>query len=146
MNEPHDFNQDSDDDPTIEAALSPLRSIEPTAAARARNRTAIAAALEESNRAKSVRLAPWWRRSISVPVPVAACVLLIISLLVASKFQSKSEAPKSVPAAETTPSSGPPTNAPIDNQPLVYRETATYVCGIGELHSTRGYFFKEQNQ
>ena len=29
---------------------------------------------------------------------------------------------------------------------LVYRESATYVCGIGQLHSTRGYFFKEQDR
>jgi hypothetical protein len=29
---------------------------------------------------------------------------------------------------------------------LVYRETATYVCGIGQVKSTHGYFFKEQDR
>ncbi len=145
MNEPHEFSREPDD-PAIEAALAPLRSIEPTAAARAHNREAITAALEELKQPEFVRPAPWWRRSISIPVPVAACLLLIMSLLVVSSFQGKGEPLKSVPAAESAQPSEAPSDEPGESRQLVYRQTATYVCGIGELKSTRGYFFKEQDR
>lgn len=146
MNEPREHRQELDVDPAVEAALSPLRSIEPTAVARVRNRDAVAAALDELKQQKTVRKVPWWQRSISVPVPIAACALLLISLLVVAELQGKSELPKPVPAAEITSPSAPPADTPVENPPLVYRETSTYVCGIGELRSTRGYFFKEQNR
>lgn len=156
MNDPNDYAIEPDDDPALERAFAGLRSIEPPLAARIENRIAVAKALSLSMSANRQRRLPWWRRSISVPVPIAACFLLICALAVASRFRGDDErSPLPMAEHEQRPQSvhetygetatvapGEPDARPV----LVYRETATYLCGIGQLKSTRGYFFKEQDR
>jgi hypothetical protein len=155
MNQPNDCRTEPDDDSALERALSSLKSIEPPLATRIQNRTAVAAALVSFMSANRRRHLPWWRRTISVPLPVAACFLLICALAVASRFRGDDDkSPLQMAVHDQRPLTAQgagkaPTIADgrSDAHPvLVYRESATYLCGIGQLHSTRGYFFKEQDR
>jgi hypothetical protein len=143
MNDPHDFSIEPED-PALERALSGLRSIEPPLAARIQNRTAIAEALSSLTSANRRRRLPWWRRSISVPFPVAACLVLIAALALALRFRSDGE--QSHAASAPSDKDAIVTSQPDARPVLVYRETATYLCGIGQLKSTHGYYFKEQDR
>ncbi len=156
MSEPNDCHAEPEDAPALERALSALKSIEPPLATRIQNRTAVAEALSSLMSANRQRHLPWWRRSISVPLPFAACVLLVCALTVASRFRGDDErSPVQMTVHDRRPQPVQGTSGETatvgagqsDAHPvLVYRETATYVCGIGQLKSTRGYFFKEQDR
>jgi hypothetical protein len=156
MNQLNDYRVEPNDDPALERVLSPLRSIEPPLVARVENRIAVAEALCSLMSANRKRRSAWWRRSISVPVPIAACFLVVCSLPLALRFHGESQpSPAHMAERERRPehavgasretvtvAPGEPDARPV----LVYRESATYVCGIGQLKSTRGYFFKEQDR
>ncbi len=87
MNDPSDCRIEPDDDPALEVVLSPLRAIEPPLAARIKNRLAVAEALGSFTNVGRRPGLPWWRRTVSVPLPVAACLLLICALGVSSRFR-----------------------------------------------------------
>ena len=95
----------------------------------------------------SVRNVPWWRRSISVPLPLAACVLLAFVLLGAVALRSGNAHNLEVRPAEQTRTASLDSADGADARPaLTYRASATYLCGIGQIQSTYGYFFTERNR
>jgi hypothetical protein len=153
-----------DDDRKIFNALSKLRGIDPPAGSRIRNRAAVDEALRaiDSETPELVRPMPWWQRSVSVPLPLAACLLFVFVLLGAVALRSGNAHDVQVGPAqqiqvfnphprplsrkgrgETELADSPDAEA---HPALVYRASATYLCGIGQVHSTHGYFFTEQGQ
>jgi hypothetical protein len=156
MNDPNDCRLEPDDDPALEALLSRVRAIEPPLAARIKSRLAVTEALESLANVTRRSGLPWWRRSVSVPLPVAACFLLVCALGVASRFrgddgtspvQTSMHDQRAQAAHDASGERAAVTATQFDARPvLVYRESATYLCGIGQLKSTHGYFFKEQDR
>ena len=68
------------EDAPLRSLLAPLASIEPSAGLRGRNRGRVLAALREQQSVGPLGDAiPWWRRQVSVPLPLAAVVLLCLA-------------------------------------------------------------------
>lgn len=146
-----DRHSDRDlNDQTIEQILSRLKQLEPPLESRVANREAVAAELARMTEKRRERALPFWRRTVSVPWPVAAAVLAMLvalSLLplrsshnvqpVASTPAVDRNDPESVQRIENKvkPASKTPT--------LAYYETTTYMCGIGPLRSEAKYIFEE---
>jgi hypothetical protein len=128
-----------------------LRGIEPTVASRVKNRTVIAAALACRN--SGAAPAAWWRRSVSIPVPVAmaACVVFLASVLlwlprlkdaaVGAESVAGSTVAEHQGASNTTETSL--NSGEDDDTPLEYRASATYVCGVGRISYESAYYFQE---
>lgn len=156
MNDQYDSLPEPDDDAMFEESLSHLKRIEPPLETRIGNRMAIAGELSSmltTNRRRRLR---WWRRSISVPVPVAASLLVVLGAsMLQSVFLGRPE-PSPVHMAARDHSLGH-ADAPRETMAIAasardahpvleYRISETYVCGIGRLKSESGYFLKEQNR
>jgi hypothetical protein len=120
------------DDPVLQDMLAPLKHLEPPLEARIANRQAVSAALASLPAVNPKRHWPWWRRSISVPVPIAAALVLIMAAALFSNLRSP-PAKHSIgahAAAGTFPKSAP------DIRPAAkFYETETYLCGVGRLSS-----------
>lgn len=154
MNDDNDLTADSGDDAVLEEMFSQLRRLEPPLEARIANRLAIAAELSGLLQNRQELPRPWWRRSISVPVPIAASLLALVAFLLASTFRGRDErAPVQVvapehPAPRETETTREKTALAMQSEDarpaLEYYETETYLCGIGRLNSVSGYFIKEQ--
>jgi hypothetical protein len=143
-----DRNEIEPGDPEMFNALSKLRGIEPSQASRIRNRVAVGEALRalSGEEAEPARPVSWWRRSISIPLPLAACALLAFALLGAIALRSGDARNAEVRPAEQTQTKIEPVDLAAAESPpaLVYRASATYLCGIGQIQSTHGYFFTEK--
>jgi hypothetical protein len=155
MNHEHDSLPEPGDDPMLDEALSHLKRLEPPLETRIGNRIAVADALSSLRGANRQRRLPWWRRSVSIPVPIAASVLVVLAAFVAqSGLRGGPEQPPAhtvapVQSAEFVADAsrnGTTGSAPNSRPVLKYREAQTYVCGIGRLKSESGYFIKEQNR
>ncbi len=141
LNEPEDAD--------LAETFAHLRRLEPSMAARLANRAAVAAELRAIEAADVLRERPWWRRSISVPMPVAASLLALLAIT----------APMSATAwLEARQVDGPPAvganDVPHDQvasgdsrivarrQPAEsrgYSVTETYLCGVGRINSNARY-------
>lgn len=141
------------DDPMLDEAFSFLKRLEPPLESRIANGLAIAAALSELNAMKQRRQLPWWRRSIAVPVPIAACLLVLTTLAVAANFRGeRGQSPMHTGAPENPANSNPGARdkqsalarrSPTPRAALKYYETETYLCGIGRVSSESHYSIEE---
>lgn len=141
LNEPEDTD--------LAEAFAQLRRLEPSISARLANRAAVAAELRALEAAAPGQQQPWWRRSISVPLPLAASLLAIVAIT----------APMSAKAwLEARQPDGPPTVTAHEypqNHPTTgdsrsaerrqatgrsgYSVTETYLCGVGPINSNSRY-------
>jgi hypothetical protein len=146
MTQRDDSVAEPDDDALLRATLECLKQIEPPLQARIASRIAVAAELGPW---RSANAFPWWRRSISVPIPVAASLLVAAALLLAVGMHGWAR-----PTADATPdrpaerdtSAGEATRAVAQGAPrraLKYSETETYLCGVGRLHSESRFSVEE---
>jgi ferric-dicitrate binding protein FerR (iron transport regulator) len=157
MNDPNDFSQQPAEDKELEAMLSPLKAIEPTLEARLANRRAVAEELSEESRwaqptlrAESIRR-PWWRRSVSVPVPLALGLAVMMALAVVSSFQNWRERPAKAPTnagevaiANAKVETNATTKGTVSGRPATkFYESETYLCGIGRISSESSYVFRD---
>jgi hypothetical protein len=155
MNDPHDPLPEPGDDPMLEEILSLLKRLEPPLETRLANRRAVAAELGALLAVNQKRHVPWWRRSISIPVPAAACLAVLAALALTSSFRGgQGQSPVRMaapdqPAERAT--DAPREKAAIakhapDAQPVLeYYATETYLCGIGRVNWESGYSIKEKN-
>lgn len=87
MNEPLDALPEPGDDPEFDELIAPLKRLEPPLETRVANRVAVAAELRALGNANRQRRLPWWRRSISIPLPIAASVALLAAFALPSSFR-----------------------------------------------------------
>jgi hypothetical protein len=142
MMEPDDFSQEPEQDEVLERLLAPLRQVEPSLHARVRNRMAIADALRRQREIEQKRSRPWWSRRVSIPVPIAAALLIAAGLALMMSYRGIWTTPSARMAArEQAADRGP--FVPADRRGIAYHETETYLCGFGRLKSESGYFIQE---
>lgn len=116
----------------IEAFAGSARGLSTPAGLRDSNLASIARVLEESPTAKSPPVNAWWRRRISVPVPIAAAIGLLVVLQFGLSLGHRE-------ITESSPQEDSQVEIFVHNEPL-YEETSVYVAGIGMLETTRTYF------
>src|SRR5262245_46051055 len=126
------------EDPLLAEMLSPLQRLEPPLEARVANGQAVAAAL--SSRHAVNRTLPWWRRSISIPVPIAAALVLLLAVALYANFRSQ---PAKEAIAENSNTATLPTSSADTRQAVKYYETETYLCGVGRVSSESYYVVKD---
>jgi hypothetical protein len=142
MTENHESLPEPGDEPILDEALSHLKRLQPPLESRIANRAAVATALDELNAVKQRSQLPWWRRSIAVPVPVAASVLLLTTLAVSANFRGgREQLPLQV--SEQDKQSSIAQRVPRSRAELKYYETETYLCGIGRVSSESHYSLEE---
>lgn len=162
MNDHREFptEQDSgdDEDRTPLPWLAPLQRVEPSIEARLANRTSVAVELARLQIANRLCSLPWWRRTVSIPVPavigLAALVIIGLSLSwnslerIGSQVRDPGDA--DIPRHEAvdvirTPGQG--TTREMAALPrLQYYETRLYLCGVGFIASESGYETQEQKR
>lgn len=153
MNDHQDCFPEPSDDPILEELLSHLKRLEPPLETRIANRMAIAAELSTLRTVTRQRQLPWWRRSLSIPVPIAASLVVLAAFVLPSSFRGWQERTPNHVAAPVQPvedaADGQGEQAVIAKRTsdadaaLKYYETGTYLCGIGRLKSESGYFVKD---
>jgi hypothetical protein len=153
MNDHHDSLPEPGDDPMLEEVLSRLKRLEPPLETRIANRMAVAAELSASSNVNRQRHLPWWRRSISVPVPIAASLVVLAAFALQSSFRGWQERPPMHVSGPNQPVEGAADvrgektaiakRTPNGHAVLEYYETETYLCGIGRLKSESGYLIKD---
>lgn len=131
------------DDAFLTACLATLKQLEPSLASRLQNRLAIANQLHQRQSAIGRKPSVWWRRSISIPIPIAAAaVLLLVRATIWNLIRPANSAPQTAATQAPTKDASSPSELPA----IAYFETGTYLCGIGRLKSDYGYFIQEQKQ
>ncbi len=155
MNDNRDSVPEPSDETALNEQLARLKQLQPPLETRVANHIAVAQALAELKRMPHQCQLPWWRRSISLPVPVAASVALLAAMSLASSFRNWPEESRihaSAPQHAGQNNAGNrgehltvAKHAPRPAAELRYYETETYLCGVGRLSSETGYFYKEQN-
>ena len=153
MNDHYDSLPESGDDPLLEEIYSHLKRLEPPLETRVANRVAVAAELGRLLDASRKQRLPWWRRSISIPVPLAASLLALAALVLPSIYREGREQPAMHVDAPVQPEKGAadrrienPGKAkrtPAGQVVMKYYETETYLCGVGRVSSETRYFIKE---
>src|SRR5689334_4244864 len=88
MNEYRESLPEPDDDTLLEEMLSNLKRLEPPLETRIANRQAVSAALSAFEAVKRPRELPWWRRSVSIPVPFAAALGLLLAAMLYSSLRN----------------------------------------------------------
>jgi hypothetical protein len=156
MNDLHDSLPEPDDDPTLDEAISLLKRLEPPLETRIANRMAVAAELSSLSGLNRQRHLPWWRRSVSIPVPFAASlvVLAAFSLQLGVRSWHKQLAKRVTAPVQLTEGPSPSRSYKTEivrpvrdvHSVLKYYETETYLCGIGRVNSESFYSIKEQDR
>ena len=155
MNETDNSRPEPGEDRRLVEILSPLKSLEPPLAAQIANRQAVSAALSALLAANQQRQLPWWRRSISVPVPLAVALAVLLAATLLSSFRNWREPAEPPVVVQGQPATGPAVarkSAAATFQPVAHvrptwshYETETYLCGVGRVNSETYYVLKEQN-
>ncbi len=146
MSDPENLDDGREAD-KIEALLGRVRELEPPLETRLANRTAIAEELVQLQSAEARRLLPWWRRKISVPVPLAiglaASVAIAFALVRSAPPKSDSEGPR-FPSREIVkaPVPSPVHLAAATSEPQYY-ERSVYLLGVGRINMESGYQIQE---
>jgi hypothetical protein len=140
LNEP-EGGSDERCDGLIRDALTPLRSVGMPSGVRASTERRIHASLAGDVTCRDGLWKTWWRYRVSVPVPVAAGLVLFLALLgILQLWQLSHHHTLGEPEVVATP--GPA--ATRVSRPQHY-EAALYVTGMGFVQSERGYRFFEEN-
>jgi hypothetical protein len=147
MNESNQTGPEADDE-LLRKLLGPLRQLEPPLEARLASRLAVADELRQRVNVSPQR--PWWRRSISVPVPVIAAGLVLAALLIWNDLREPEPTSARI-AAEGHTDRKPRTSAPAPDarsappHRAAYYAKEIYVCGVGRVNSEVHYFQGEQD-
>jgi hypothetical protein len=156
MQEHKDSPGEPSDDGNLVESLSMLRRLEPPLTSRIANRAVVIAELKAMEAAVVMQTLPWWRRSIAVPVPLAASLLAIVVIGVPLITSAWSDARRAdAPIAPLTVAKKQPgylsERAPVASAPLKtaprqtaaiardYFVTETYLCGVGRVRSHSRY-------
>ena len=152
------MNDDShlqpDDDGKLEQILSHLKHLEPPLEARIVLRRVVAAELSRAGSASRQGNRAWWRRSISIPVPVAASILLVtVFAIVFTVRGGPAPGPPGLAAPHLSEESVGATGdrvavaarMPQMRATTKYYAAETYLCGIGRVNSESRYITQEQN-
>ena len=160
MNDDHESELPDDNalpgDPILDEAFLQLRRLGPSADGRKLNRAAVADALQGTATAQKLPAVPWWRKTIAVPVPVAAALVMFAALLPFSSFyrgqtqsqghvETPTQPPQSLPAARGAGALAG-TSETKTKKTAAYFENETYLCGIGRLKSESGWIIPEENK
>jgi hypothetical protein len=160
MNDSHESELPDDKllqgDPILDAAFLQLRRLEPSADGWKLNRTVVADELQRLATAEKKLSVPWWRKTIAVPVPLAAAALSLAALALFSGFRSGQAHPQTPVVTPTQPARSLPdaqgagvvagADGTKKTKTVGYYETETYLCGIGRLKSESGWLIPEDNQ
>ncbi len=128
-------------DGLIRDALAPLKGVGMHACARTSAERRIQAALAGDAVGRSDLGRTWWRRRVSVPIPVAAGFVLFLGLLGILQLRQLSQ-PHTMDKREVV--SGPGLVVTEVSRPQYYEE-ALYVTGMGLVNSERGYRLFQEN-
>ncbi len=154
MNEPQPSDDITDAD-SLQQQLKLLRQLAPSDESKQRLRKLIADEVRVVAQSKSTGVAePWWRRRISIPVPlmIAACLVWLLpfvwwytraahdtSLTDGSQISSHSPIVTEEPPILTS-----------ENNSLsvatVGSFRATYLCGVGQVKNTTVYSFEDSQR
>jgi|GEM_PF-1354531 len=134
------------EDTELAEAFAQLRRLEPSMSARLANRAMVATALRVADAARERR---WWRRSISVPMPVAASLLALLAITASISAAAWLEARQPDESSAAIASDEPKNRDQNDDSRSVerrraarvsgYSATETYLCGIGRIQSNSRY-------
>lgn len=129
--------------------LAQLRRLEPSMAARLANRAAVTAELRAIEAADVLRERPWWRRSISVPMPVAASLLALLAITAPMSAAAWLKAGETAERPAATTNDHPQNHFTTGDSRIVarrqpaespgYSVTETYLCGVGRINSNARY-------
>ena len=144
MNDEHELN----DDAGTEEFLAPLRKLAPLAEGRGANRAAVTRELAQlENNARAPR-EPWWRRRVSLPLPVAVAMAAMLLVSLTWTVMQESRPPQPQTPSRPVPSS--PSASPVQlasaaprSATLEYSQTNTYVLGVGVISSESRYLLPE---
>jgi hypothetical protein len=151
------MNADSDrpsgpDDALFDEAIAFLKRLEPSLESRIRNRVVVAEELKPL--VALGRPADWWRRSISIPLPLAAAMVAVTAIAISLGVRGGSPSAR----VEKQPPSAPVRSAPRgvsdaesvarddEARAMRYYANETYLCGLGPLRFESGNFRKEQKR
>lgn len=146
MNDPQNFDDGRGAD-EVDALLGRVRELEPSLETRLANRSAVAEELARVQSAELHRLLPWWRRTISVPVPLAIGLAASVTIAFAVAWRSLPEndsgGPR-VPSREFVETPVPSQNqlAAVTSEPQYY-ERSVYLLGVGRINMESGYQIQE---
>ena len=137
------------EDASIEDTLSVLKELKIPSTLRASNKQRIKEAVAEESKDTVSGVFWLWRGRISIPVPMAAVILIGFCLLgfleirqinypAAASNASEYKADRAVTGSDTA------TTAPKQKQPFYY-EKAVYIAGTGFVNQECGYQFLEEN-
>ena len=153
MNDPRDSKMDE--------LFSRLRQIEPPIETKFANREAVAAELEKLAAVDPAKPIAFWKRSVSIPIPVVAASALLMLTFAAFSLRTDGQPAKIVDRDDQTvnddvanPSNDGEKNGDTESlrQPqrpesssaqLAYHESSVYLCGIGPLRTESRYVFEE---
>jgi hypothetical protein len=152
MNDFQEQQPQADGERPLEEAFAVLRRLEPPLESRIANRRAVAAALGELSIVNPAAKS-WWRRSVPVPVPLAAAIGLLMAVLLYSSFRPGREPAKDVVTASSRsvtetkaePSVAPPAARSKAESLAKWKhyQSEVYLCGVGQLSSEAYYGVEE---
>ena len=131
--------------------LGPLHDLQAPLATQIANRQSLANVLHERPLQSASRARPWWRRSVSVPIPLAAAILLLAVIFVMQQRASSQLARDAVSGPAQQPQALLPRNGDSREARLAAlqpsancrsRESGMYLSGIGSLNSKVVYLDK----
>ncbi len=134
------------EDTELAEAFAQLRRLEPSMSARLANRAMVATALRVADAARERR---WWRRSISVPMPVAASLLALLAITASISAAAWLEARQADGPSAAGANENPQNHSATGDSRIVARRQAaeapgysvseTYLCGVGRINSNSRY-------
>ena len=99
-----DRSPDSFDEQSLDDLLAPLRAMQAPLATQIANRQTLANALHTLHEQAASRHISWWRRSVSVPIPLAVAILLLAVVFAVQQVVSSQHAfPQLVSSQHASP-------------------------------------------
>ena len=151
-----DRSPDSFDEQSLDDLLAPLRAMQAPLATQIANRQTLANALHTLHEQAASRHISWWRRSVSVPIPLAVAILLLAVVFAVQQVVSSQHASSQL-ARDAAPGPAHQPQAPLPRggdsreamlaalQPsanVQSMESGIYLSGIGSLNSKVVYLDK----
>ena len=129
-------------DQDINAFSEPLKQIEIPTNLRQYNRAAIVRALEQHETGTIAR--SYWKRRVSVPLPIAAAILLVIGLQVLIQIRSVVQSQRQpISTAQETTQANEFITEKEESFEIQYQQRTVYVAGLGTIHMEEIYHFEE---
>lgn len=131
--------------------LGPLRDLQAPLATQIANRQSLANVLHERRQQSASRPRQWWRRSVSVPIPLAAAILLLAVVFALQQRASSQLSRDAVPGPAQQPQALLPRSGDSREVRLAAiqpsancrsMESGMYLSGIGSLNSKVVYLDK----